>query len=503
MTYLIGLDIGTTGCRAAIFDEKGNIQAQARREYGVDMPYPQWAEQDAEKVWLFAQETLAETVAQCPNKKEIVALGLSVQGEAIIPVDVEGKALRAAILGMDTRTEEQNLWLKQHFGARALFEHSGMPIHTINTLPKLLWLKQNEPIMWGQANRFLLYEDFIIQKMTGKAVCSECLASRTQLFSLKQKQWSSMVLESIGLDEEKLALVVPSGTAVAAMKPELAHALGFARAPLVVSGGHDQACGALGAGLVRGGEASVSSGTAEVVEVAMENLTLNDALFEANVSIYSHVVAGLYLAMTLNHSGGILLRWFRDNFCQWEMDKAKGLHIDAYDLILEGASRSPSGLLVLPHFSGSGTPWFDTSSKGAVLGLNLTVTKNDFAKAILEGLTYELRVNLDTLRENGIPVQELRAIGGGARSLLWLHMKADITGIPVLQPRITDAACWGAAILAGVGAGVFNNAVQAAEQSLMIENRVEPEEQFCIEYERQYRLYQKVYPAVKPIQDLL
>lgn len=495
---LIGLDIGTTGCKAVIFDALGNLLTSVSREYAVDIPRPNWAEQDAERVWRLAQDALREAIAAA-GSEDSVALGLSVQGEAVMPVDARGQALCPAILGMDTRTGEQNAWLRDKFGAEYLFECTGMPVHTINTLPKLLWLKQHEPDLWARADRFLLYEDFLIRKMTGQAVISRCLASRTQLYDIPQDRWSPDILEALELEPDRLATVQPSGVAVGPMLPDLAESLGLAKPPLVVTGGHDQACGALGVALTRPGLAMVSTGTAEVVEVALGSPTLNETLYKGNISVYAHVVPGLYLAMTLNHSGGLLLRWFRDTLCQEELRQAQARGSDPYDLILQGASPEPSRLLLLPHFSGSGTPWFDTASKGAILGLTFGTTKTDLAKAVLEGLTFELRVNLDLLKEGQVAINELRAIGGGARSDLWLQLKADITGIPVVVPRITEAACWGAALLAGTGAGCFSSAAQAAEEMLQLERRFEPDPERMARYETRYALYQEVYPAVTTI----
>lgn len=498
----IGLDIGTTGCKAVVFEATGQLVASAGREYTVDIPRPTWAEQDAEGVWQLAQDALREAIA-ASGPGDIAALGLSVQGEAVMPVDAQGRALRQAILGMDTRTGEQNAWLGEAFGARHLFERTGMPIHTINTLPKLLWLKQHEPDLWARADRFLLYEDFLIHKMTGQAVISRCLASRTQLYDLLEDRWSPEILAALELDPHRLATVQPSATAVGPMRPALAESLGLARPPLVVTGGHDQACGALGVGLIRPGLAMVSTGTAEVVEVVLDSPALNETLYEGNISVYAHVVPGLYLAMTLNHSGGLLLRWFRDTLCQEEMRQAQASGDDPYDLILQDASPEPSPLLLLPHFAGSGTPRFDTASKGAILGLTFATSKADLAKAILEGLTYELRVNLDLLKEGEVDIDELRAIGGGARSPLWLQLKADITAIPVVVPRITEAACWGAALLGGAGAGHFPSAAQAAAQMLRLERRFEPDAARSARYAARYELYREVYPAVVSIQHRL
>jgi xylulokinase len=496
--YLLGLDIGTSGCKAILFHVDGALLAKASREYPVDFPHPQWAEQDIEKVWRLVQEAIREVLLSA-HATEIAAIGLSVHGEAVTPVDAQGRAMRPTILGMDTRTGPQNDWLRETFGNEALFQCTGMPVHTINTLPKLLWLKQNEPGVWGKAARFLLVEDFIIQKMTGRAITSQCLASRTQLFNLQQRQWDAGILAALDLQPERLAEVRPSGYAVSKMETSLSKMLGFSKPPLVVTGGHDQACGALGVGLTRPGLAMVSTGTAEVVEVALDRPVVSDALFRGNISIYAHTVPDLYVTMTLNHSGGLLLRWFRDTFGQVEMAEAARTGRDAYDLLLSGEPAEPTGLLVLPHFSGSGTPTFDTHSKGAILGLTFATTRSQLAKAMLEGLTYELNLNMRVLAEGGIVIDQLRAIGGGARSPLWLQLKADVTGIPVAAPLITEAAAWGAALLAGQAAGLFPSAARHAEQTLKITRVYQPDPNRHAQYARLYEQYQQVYPALAPI----
>ena len=495
---LLGLDIGTTGCKALLFDSDGTLLAKASREYAVTIPYPHWAEQDSENVWRLAQEAVRESIAAA-RVSDIAAIGLSVHGEAVTPVDEGGCALRPTILGMDTRTGAQNDRLRERFGGAGLFQRTGMPIHTINTLPKLLWLKENEPNVWKTASKFLLVEDFLIQKMTGQAVVSQCLASRTQLYNLTEGEWDDEILSALELDPSRLAKVQPSGSVVGSLDPQLVSAFGLRRPPVVVTGGHDQACGALGVGLTTPGLASVSTGTAEVVEVALPSPVLSQPLYEGNISVYYHVVPGLFLAMTLNHSGGMSLRWFRDGFCEPQMLQAAQANIDAYDLILAGTSADPTGLLVLPHFSGSGTPTFDTASKAAILGLTFATTRADIAKAVLEGLTYELRLNLELLKAGGVQIDVLRAIGGGAKSPLWLQLKADITGIPVVAPKITEAAGFGAALLAGVGAGLFSSAAEAANRFLELTDEYHPDETRHAAYTGQFELYRQVYPAIAPI----
>jgi xylulokinase len=499
--YLIGLDIGTTGCKATLFDDQGVLCASASREYGVDFPHPGWAEQDGEQVWSLAQAALADCYQKLGSRAPVAALGLSVQGEAVAPVDRLGRPLRPFILGMDTRTEAQNQWLRQRFGAEALFQRTGMPVHTINTLPKLVWLKHNQPEIWSSAARFLLYEDYLIARLCGTPAISRCLASRTQLYDLRQDGWSADILAALELDPDRLAPVVPSATVVAELRADLAAELGFPNRPLVVTGGHDQACGALGVGLTRPGLSMVSTGTAEVVEVALGASQLSaelesSNLLAGNISVYAHVLPGLYLAMTLNHSGGLILRWFRDAFCQDERVRAQQTGADPYDLIFSDAGSAPSPVLLLPHFSGSGTPHFDTQSKGALLGLTFATTRRDVARAILEGLCFELRYNLEVLQSGGVAIQELRAIGGGARSPLWLRLKADITGLPVAVPQVTEAAAWGAAALAGQGAGFFASAAEAVQERLQFTQRILPQPAQQALYQPRYDLYCRLYPVL-------
>lgn len=498
---LIGLDIGTTGCKVVAFDAEGTILASAVREYAIDIPVPGWAEQDAERVWTLARDALAEVAGQLTAAEEapVEAIGLSVQGEAVIPVDRHGRAIHPAILGMDTRTGEQNRQLREHFGARALFDRTGMPVHTINTLPKLLWLRDHEPDVWQSADAFRLYEDFLIHKLTGSAAVSRCLASRTQMYDLHHHCWDVEILSFLDLDPGRLSPVRASGSAIDRMDRDLAASLGLSSRPVVATGGHDQACGALGVGLTGAGLAMVSTGTAEVVEVALSSPDLTNPLYEGNISVYHHTVPGLYLAMTLNHSGGLILRWFRDTLAPDVKAEAARSHRDAYDMLLGGTNADPTSLLVLPHFAGSGTPTFDPASKGAVLGLTFDTDRSTLVKAMLEGLTFELRLNLDLLTRGGVEITELRAIGGGAKSELWLQLKADITGVPVVVPEVTEAAAWGAALLAGAGAGRFSSVVDAAVKSVAMARRFEPDPARALRYAERFALYRQLYPTVREI----
>lgn len=493
---LIGLDIGTTGCKAMVFAQDGAVLGQARREYSIQSPQPGWAEQDAEQVWALAWQCLRQAVTAVADDPP-VALAISCQGEAVIPVDSEGRALRPAILGMDTRTTAENAWLVETFGAEDLFQRTGMPVHTINTLPKLLWLQRHEPELWHQAHQFLLYEDFFLRRLGGEAVISVCLASRTQMMKLASADWDDDILARSQIERSRLANPAPlQGGVVGKLRPALRQELGLSNDLWLVSGGHDQACAALGSGVIAPGLAMVSTGTAEVVEVAMATPALAPDLRDGGISVYRHVVPGLYVAMTLNHSGGLLLRWFRDALGRWEMEQAATTGADAYDLLLQDAPAGPTGLLLLPHFAGSGTPTLDVHSKGAILGMTFATTKADLAKAVLEGLTYELRINLDLLRAAGVEIAELHAVGGGARSELWLQLKADICNTPLRVPQVTDAACLGAALLAGVGANVYPDLAAAVAQTVRWRKHMTPTPLRVNAYAPRFALYRRLHPLL-------
>ena len=497
---LIGLDIGTTGCKAVVFSIDGDILGRAARDYPVLTPQPQWAEQDAELVWRLAWECLREAVAKVRNDPP-AAMALSCQGEAVMPVDAGGNPLRPVMLGMDTRTGEQNRWLAERFGADVLFERTGMPMHTINTLPKLLWLQQHEPDLWGAADRFLLYEDFFIRRFTGRAVISHSLASRTQMYDQRSCDWADDILAACHIERERLAPLAKQEVAVVgALRSELAAELGLAQGLLLVSGGHDQACAACGSGVIEPGLAMVSTGTAEVVEVAMDAPALAPALRDGGISVYRHVVPGKYLAMTLNHSGGLSLRWFRDTLGALELEQSRASGQDAYDLLLADAPSGPTPLFVLPHFSGSGTPTLDTTSKAAFLGITFATDRPTLAKAVLEGLTFELRTNLDLLRGSGVGIEELHAVGGGARSDLWLQLKADICNTALRVPQVTEAACLGAALVAGTAVGVYADLNAAVARTVRMSRLVQPDPSTGAAYESRYRLYLEVYPTLRDLQ---
>lgn len=500
--HLIGLDVGTTGCKAIVFDPEGRMQGHSFREYGVVCDLPAMAEQDAEHVWSLTREVLRAAVAQS-GTKDITALSVSVQGDAVIPVAPDFRPLHRAILGMDYRAQRQARECEARCGAFELFERTGMRAHPLNSLPKILLLRELAPEVFARTWKFVTYADFILGKLGAEPVIDHTMASRTMAFDLAARQWSEPILRKVGLEGTRLSKPVPSGTVVGTIRPELAADLGLPSNLHLVAGGHDQTCAALGAGLVREGLGLASTGTAEVLSTAFHAPALTRPMFDSFYPCYLHAKAGMFFTFSLNHVGGILLKWYRDHFASAELAEAAQQGCDPYALIDARMPAGPSPVMVVPHLNGSGTPWCDLDAKGAILGLTLASTRHDVAKAILEGLTFELLINLRTLQQCGLRVDEIVAAGGGAKSPRWLQLKADILGRPIRTLRCRESACLGAALLAGTAVGVYRSLDEAVVQTVAFDREFAPEPARAARYQERFATYETLYPMLRTVNAML
>ena len=500
--YLLGIDVGTTGCKAVVFDKEGNIKGYGFREYGIICEKPSYAEQDAKKVWELTKEVIKEAVSKS-KIADICALSLSVQGDAIIPVDENICPLQHTILGMDYRSFEEANYCKGVLGDRKLFDLTGMRTHPMNSATKILWIKKNLPDIYKKTYKFMTYADYILTKLGAEPVIDFTMASRTMLFDIHQMKWSKKILSALELDENKLSRPVRSGEVVGTLSDEITKELGLTSPAMIVSGGHDQACAALGAGVVKENIAIDSHGTAEVVATAFSEPKLGDAMYEGYYPCYCHAKSDMFLTFSLNHIGGLLLKWYRDTLGHKEVEEAKAIEKDAYEVMIEKISNKPSSVLVLPHFNGSGTPWCDLGSKGAIVGLTMATTRHDIVRGIMESLTYELRMNMEHMSLAGLSIEKLRAVGGTAKSPVWLQIKADITGCTVETLKVREAACLGAAMLAGVAAGVYTDLNEAANTTVKVEKTYVPNKEMKTLYDEKYTTYTKLYEALKPIHHTL
>ena len=493
---VMGLDIGTTGCKAVAFDANGAMLARAYREYPLVHPQPGWSELDVHALWQRVGEVLREVNAQVSHDPA-AALAIACQGEATVPVGWDGQPLDNLVVTFDSRTLETSQAWQQTVGSQVIFEITGMPLHPMYTLNKIQWWQKQRPEIYRQAWKFLCVEDYLIHRLGLAPAIDYSLAARTMAFDVRRQAWSRQMLDWAGVDERLLAQAVPSGTLLGAVNPAIAAELGFEGKVQVVAGGHDQPCGALGAGITRPGIAMNAIGTSDVFCPAFAQPILSEAMRLANYSCYAHTYPITYVTIAFNLTGGLLLRWYRDTLCQGETAAAQAVGRDPYDVIIEQASPDPAEVLILPHFVGSGTPAMDPISQGAILGLSVATSKAELTRAVLDCTNYEMRLNLETLAGLGIEIHELRAIGGGARSARWLQLRADVFGKPVVALQVSEAASLGAAILAGSATGVFASIEDGVQAGVRAGQRFEPDPQQHARYEERYRRYCGIYPLLQ------
>jgi xylulokinase len=497
--HLLGLDIGTTGTKAVVFDLDGNIKGYGFKEYGIICEKPGWAEQDAENVWRLTKAVIQKAVTES-NVSDIKAISPSVQGDAIIPVDRNIMPLYNALLGMDYRSKGQAELCSELIGGRELFDITGMRPHPLNSLTKILWFKENTPDIFARTYKFMTYGDFILAKLgSEEPVIDYTMASRTMAFDLAEKRWSERITNKVDVDMNLLSATIPSGEVVGEINPSLADELGLVRGVMLVAGGHDQTCAALGAGVVDENIAVDSHGTAEALSTVFNRPVLNDLMYESYYPCYCYTKKDMYFTFALNHIGGILFKWYRDNLGYAEVKESEELGIGAYQLMESKAPKGPSSVLILPHFNGSGTPWCDLDSKGAILGLTMATTRHDIVKGILDSLTYELKINIETMKKAGIIINELRTVGGAAKSSIWLQIKADITGCKVSTLKVREAACLGAAILAGVAIGAYSSIDEGVKQTVDLKDIYEPNDKLRSLYDEKYSIYSNVYDTLREI----
>jgi xylulokinase len=498
----MGVDVGTTGCKAVVFDLDGKTIASAYREYPLLHPQPGWSELDIHNLWASAEEVVRETNSYV-SSDPVAALSVSCQGEAVAPIDRNGNPLDNFSVSFDHRTVDQAKWWREQMGASEIFRITGMPLHAMHSINKIMWFKEHRREVFGRAAKFLCVEDYINFRLTGEYATDWSLAARTMAFDVIQKKWSPTILDRAGIDRALLPQAHPSGTAIGNVSAKLARELGFANDVLVATGGHDQPCGALGAGIIKPGMAMNATGTSDVICPAFNEPLLTHGMLENNYCCYPHTNPQQYVSIAFNLTGGLLLRWHRDVLCEKERLAAQDSGRDVYEVIIEAASDNLRSLYFLPHFVGAGTPYLDSHSRGALVGLTIDTTKEDISRAVLDSINYEAKVNIEHMNQSGCHIGEIRTIGGGAKSARWLQMKADTFGMPVISMKTSEAAALGAAILAGIAAGCFGSIREAVDRMVEVKQIYEPNAARGRQYECKYQEYVEIYPALRNLNDLL
>jgi len=497
---LLSVDLGTTAIKTALFDSQGIMLAIATREYTLSTPAPLAVELDAEIYWQAFKSGLAEVLeAAAADPGEIRALGISAQGETLICVDDKGGALRPAIVWLDNRAQQESDILTSAFGNGPAYQITGQ-VAFAPTWPaaKILWLKRNEPVVFAATSHFLLIEDYFIQRLTGRVVCEGSLATSTMYWNLRTRQWWPEMLAFLGISEGRLPEIMESGVPVATILPSVARELGLSTETTVCTGALDQAAGAIGVGNIRPGVFSENTGAALAICA-----TVAEPLFDpaGEMPCHYHGVPGLYMEHTFT-TGGVVLQWFRDTFCGSEVEEARRLGRDPYDLLSElasGIEPGSEGLSMLPHLQGAMAPEANPKAKGVFYGFTLRHGKGHFVRSIMEAVACAVRRNVEVIEELGIPVAEVRVLGGGSRSRLWNQIKCDISGKPVIRTANEEAACLGAAILAGRAVGIFEDLEQAVGRMVVIKERLEPDPVRHAAYEEVYARYRQLYDAMRPM----
>ena len=482
---LLGLDVGTSGCRAAVFTRAGVTVAEARQEYPLIFPADGWMELDAEVV----TKAVFECIRECVSRRRgdnIAALAVSSQGEAVIPVDKAGKPLMNAIVTFDNRNAGELKHFNGLFGKEEIMGITGAPPHTMFSLTKIMWIKNARPDVYEKTWKFMCFGDYISYRLGAEPLIDYSMASRTMAFDIGAKRWSDKILGACGVDKALLPGAAPSGVVIGTTGEGAARETGLAKGVKIVSGGHDQVCCALSAGVLAGGMAMDSLGTTESILCVSKDLRVTPAMIENNIPCYCYPVNDLYAYLTFLSSSGAVLKWFRDSIL------GGGAYAEM-DNTAERENPGFTGLMILPHFAGSGTPYLDFNSKGVIAGLTLGTTKHQIYKAIIEATCFESRLNIENMEQSGIAVNELVCVGGGAKSPFWLKLKADITGKPIICSPASEAGCFGAAILAGLGAGVYSEPGDAFSGARDEPPRYEPDLKAHMEYDAVYRNYKKLY----------
>jgi len=482
---LLGIDVGTTGCKVIAFNDHGRPIARAAAEYQLEFPRPGWIELDPNVVWQRLAKSI-RAVAARTRRDPIKAIAISAQGEAFLPVDRKGDPLSNSIVTFDSRASRNVEWWERRMGRMKIFRTTGMPLSAMGTLPKLQWLLKNKKSA-RSAKYFLCYHDFVVMKLGLQPVIDYSLAARTMMFDVRSLRWSDPILAALRVDREQLAQPVASGSVIGRISSAAAQKLGLPRDTVVVAGGHDQPCAALGSGAMRSGEAAYSVGTVECITPVFNHPVRSALMMHNNLCSYPHVVPGKFVSLAFNFTGGSLLKWYRDAFG------------GTYDSLVQASAKKPTKLLVLPHFTMTGTPLMEVRSKGVIAGLQLSTSKEEVTRSLLEGVTYEMRHNVELLERSGIAVKRFRAVGGGSKSRIWMQIKADIMNRPIEVMEVTEAGCLGAAMLAGVATGTYGSVGEATRATVRSAGVYEPNSSSSRYYAERYKLYSRLYPSLAPL----
>ena len=493
---IAGLDIGTTGCKLTVFDEQGHDLGKAYRDYPVRRQVS-GHEIDISVVMDSVYAVIREMTAQYPD---IGGIGVTSFGETFVMTDAAGTPLHTAMLYTDPRGAEECAELVEKLGADSIARISGLAPHEMYSVCKIMWLKKHQPEVYQAAKHIFLIGDYVAWHLTGVAQIDYSLATRSMAFDIGKLDWSEEILNAAGIDMSLLSKPVPTGTAAGCVTKAAAEKTGLNPACQIVTVSHDQVAAAVGAGAFDGETAVDGAGTVECLTPIYDSLPDIAVMSKGCFSVVPYVIPGKYVAYAFSYTGGALIQWCVNTFAKAEAQEAAQQGISVNTLLEQRYdNQEPTGLLVLPHFAGAATPYMDTGSRGAILGLTAGTTLPDIYRACMEGVAYEMRLNYDALADSGIRFSKLHATGGGAKSKVWMQMKADILNLPITSLKTSDAGTVGSAMLTGVAVGVFRDLAEAAAVMVRQLETYQPDPRRHEQYMRIYERYRKVYQAVRPL----
>jgi xylulokinase len=497
----MGIDVGTTGTRAIIVRPDGQVVAAALADHQpMRMEQPGWAEQDPEDWWQAAVSAVRGALTQAELKgSDIAAVGLSGQMHGVVLLDNTRSVLRPSLIWCDQRSQVQCDWITKKVGADRLIQLTSNPALTGFSAPKILWVRDHEPNIYERAAHFLLPKDFVRFRLTGEFATDVSDASGTLLFDVTHRRWSSEMLAALEMDAKILPRAFESPEFTGQISRQTALVTGLAAGTPVVAGAGDQAASAVGNGIVLPGLTSATLGTSGVIFSYTDKPKLDP---RGRIHTFCHAVPGKWHVMGVTQGAGLSLRWFKDQFGVAEAWYARQVGVDVYDLIIQEAEKiapGSNGLLFLPYLMGERTPHLDPQARGMWFGLTAGHTRGHLIRSILEGVAFSLRDSLEIFKELEIPVEEIRASGGGSRSFLWREIQADIFGKDLVILRESEGSAYGAALLAGVGAKIYSTVEESARQAIQVRDRMTPKKANIEIYDRQYEIYRSLYPTVQKL----
>ncbi len=493
---LLGIDVGANSVRALAISVEGRPLAEASREY-APVPSASGAyELDSERIWAAIRELIAEVAANT-RQDPIRALSVASMGEVIVPLSADGRILSSSILSADQRGSHCVRAVEQKLGRERLYEITGSLPGSLGTLAKLCWLRDNKPTLFEGAWRFVFWSGLVSYLLGGASTCDYSLASRSLLFDLAQKRWSSEVLHASGLVPLKLPDLAPAGTPLGVVSAPLARELGLPANVRIILGGYDLSCSALGLGVVEGGMAMYLLGSTIFMLPAFNAIPLTSLMLSQGLDMACHVVPGVFVSVLYNQSGGAMLKWFADNLVPLEKREAQRRGLNIYTELLAEMPEEPTELIALPYFAPSGPPRLGDQVPGGIVGLRTSTTRGELIRGLLEGMTYHFAEGQERLQKAGIGIKVYRAAGRGARSDRWLQLSADILGTPVERTQVSDPATLGAAMVAGIGCGAYAGFEEAARALIRVERRFEPHPQRSARYRARLERYRQVLAALQ------